>query len=377
MIIKTTNNQTEGAVKTYLSQSLAASGTALTVKNINGFSDNWNVQIGETGEELTQIIEIAGAPSGFAINLGGTIRDAHPADTPIYCIKYNQIIFKCSTTGTAGTATALAGGTVNITPDQSFTQFDHTSGSTSYAYKCSYYSTGLAAESSDSDWLTPAGHDFYSQAKIRERIKAKALNGSSIPDGEINDWINEYLEKMNRAVVDINQDYAIGTADVAFSGTAQYGTITAADFVQPRRIEYTENGSDWYLMTKQQYTDFAPGQTYNPTHPYYHFKGDNLLGRNPHDSDGTARVSYYKLAQSLDSDADLLPFPMRGYTSSFIKWGEAQALKKDNKFTEARDLELLAERDIDQFKKELQPRGKTGPTYITMVEGWEDGPLDF
>jgi len=150
MILKVENTQTEKAPKTYLNAALSASGTTMTVKNIAGFSDDWNVQIGETGEELTQIIEIEGAPSASTILLAGTIRDAHPADTPVYCVKFNQVIFKVATTGTAGTAVAHAGGTIGITADWEFTQFDDTNGLSTYAYKTAYRSTGLSSNGSDS-----------------------------------------------------------------------------------------------------------------------------------------------------------------------------------------------------------------------------------
>ena len=192
MIITVKNDQTEVSPKTLLAANLAASGTTIYVKGINGFSDNWNVQIGKTGEERTQIIEISGDPSGSAINLAGTIKDTHPIDTPVYCLKYNQIIFKRSTSGTAGTATAMTDGTTGIQADSEITQFDDSSGSAGYGYKVSYYSTGLASESSESDWITTGGHDFYSLAKIRGRAKNKALN-VTFTDNQWDEWVNEWL----------------------------------------------------------------------------------------------------------------------------------------------------------------------------------------
>ena len=368
MIIKVKNNQHEEAPKTALSAPLSASGTTVTVKNINGFTDNWNVQIGEVGEEKTQIIEIEGAPSGSSILLAGTIKDPHPADTPVYCVKYNQIVFERSTDGTAGTATEVDDGTIGITADSMYTQWDDTSGSTSYAYKTKYRSTGLASNSSESDWIKPGGHDFYSLAKIRDRIKSKMIN-ERVSDDQIDDWINEWMHEMNGVLIDVNKDYAIGTADVSFSGTSQYGTITSEDFKQIRRAWYTQDGSQWYKMTKQEYTDFSPETEYNETHPYYHMKGDSEIGRNPHEQGGTIRVSYYKLRPILDSDADLLPVPMREYTGSFVKWGLAQSYRTDKMVGEASQLENEAKADLEKFRKESTPRNKSGPSYISIVEG--------
>ena len=369
MIIKTTNNQFEKAPKTYLSSALASGGTTVTVKNINSFSDNWNVQIGDIGHEKTEVIEIEGAPASGAINLAAAITYDHPSDTPVYCIKYNQIIFKQSTTGTAGTATAMANGTMNITPDWKFTQFDDTGGSASYAYKTAYRSTGLTTNSSDSDWITPAGYDFYSLAKIRQRVKDKMVNPDKVDDDKLDDWINEWMESMNNAAVSVNEDFALGTVDLAYSGTAQYATISGTcNFKSVRRAWYTENGTDWAQMTKQEYTDFSPNETFSETHPYYHMKGDDELGRNPHESSGTVRLTHYKNPSVLDSDADSLPYSMRAYTGSFVKWGLAQSYRNDNKPNDAERLEMQAEAERDRFKKEVTPRNKSGPTYIKIVE---------
>lgn len=371
MLIKTKNDQTEKAPKTTLSAAVAAAAVSLSVKNVAGFTDDWNAQVGETGEEKTEVKEIVSAPSAGTFGVSA-LSFEHPADTPVYCVRYNQVIFKQSTTGTAGTATAMTDGTIGITPDWEFTQFDDTGGSTSYAYKTAFRSTGLSSNSSDSDWITPAGHPFYSQAGIRDRVKSKLPSADFVSDDDIDSWSNEWMESMNNTAIDVNEDYRVGTAQVSFSGTIQYGTITSEDFKQVRRAWYTEDGTDWYQMTKQEYTDFAPSADFNETHPYYHMRGDNEIGRNPHVNSGTIEVSYYKLNASLDSDSDLLPVPMRGYTSSFVNYALAQAYRKDNKITDAERLEAKCEFDKQQFKKELTPRNKSEQTLINIVEDWGD-----
>lgn len=373
MLIKVKNDQTETAHKTYLATAIAAGGTSVYVKNVAGFSDNWNVQFGETGEEKSEIKEIEGAPSGTTILTAGTALFGHPIDTPIYGIKYDKIYFKRSTAGTAGTAATMTNGTVAITADSEFTQFDDTSGSASYAYRTSYYSTGLASESSESDWITPAGFDFYSLGKVRQRVRDKLLNADYISDDQIDDWVNEWMETMTNAAIDVNQDYAIGTVDVAYSGTAQEGTITSADFKQVRRAWWTSDGNDWYNMSKQDYTGFDPNQTFVETYPYFYMKGDNVIGRNPHETSGTIRVSYYKLNAILDSDADLLPVPMRGYTKSFINYALAQAAYKDGRKKEGDGYEGKAEYDLKRFITQSTPRHKSGPEYIDIVETWDAG----
>ncbi len=370
MIIRIKNDLATEAQKSYTASPMEAGTTVLTVVNSSVFTNDWAVQLGETGEAKTEVKNITSVPSAGTFGIG-TLSYDHPTNTPVYAIRYDQVIFKRATAGTSGTATAMTGGTVYITPNSEFTQFDDTSGSTSYGYRASFYSSGLSSEGATSDWLTPTGHDFYSLGKIRQRIKSKAQNGDQLLDDEIDDWVNEWMERMTATSTKVNEDYNLGTVDVGFSGTAEYGTITSADFKQVRRAWYTEDSTNWYSMTQEKIIDFEPTSVYNETSPYYHMRGDNEIGRNPHDNSGTIRLTYYKLNPVLDSDGDNLPVPMRGYTNSFVDWGLAQAKRKEGKETEALQLEAKAEGSRQQFESEITPRSQSGPSYIKIVEGWD------
>jgi len=355
---------------TYLTQTEGAGTTTLHIKNANGFSSQWAVQMGKTGEEQSEIkVLAAGAPSGTTLTLATASTYEHPADTPVYAVKYDKIIFKVATTGTAGTAVAISSGTVNLTPDSDYTNFDHTAGLSTYAYKTALYSSVLAVESSDSDWITPAGYDFYSLAKIRERVKNKLMSTGYLgSDDIIDDWINEWLETMTNTAIDINEDYNMGTVDVAFSGTAELGTITSSDFKQLRRVWYTTDGTNWYTASKMNLTAYDPNQVFNTTYPFFYMQGDTVIGRQPHDSSGTLRLSYYKLNTVLSDETDSLPVTMKGYTKSFVDYSLAQAYYKDNKTNEGMACENKANVSLERFKKELTPRHKTGTTYIKVVE---------
>jgi len=175
----------------------------------------------------------------------GTTTYDHAADTPVYAIKFDQIIFKRSTSGTAGTATAMTDGTVTITPDSEYTIFDDTTGASTYAYRTQYRNSVSGETSSDSDWQTTEGFSFYSLAKIRDRVKRKLFGNNIIQDDQtINDWINEWIESMNNVAIDVNKDYSYGTVDVAF-GTSGLGTISTSNFKEVRRMWVTYNGTDY------------------------------------------------------------------------------------------------------------------------------------
>lgn len=371
MIIKAKNTQTIEAQKSFLVTAPSAAGTSILVKNISGFANGRYVQIGETGEEKSEIKAVNGNPSGSTVPVAA-ITFTHPIDTPVYNLKYDQIVFKCSTAGTAGTATALTNGTVNITPDWEFTQFDHTTGSASYAYKVCYRDSVAGAVSPDSGWLTSSGYSQYSLANMRNRVKGK-LENSNIEDSDIDSWINEWLETMNNAVVSVNEDYAIGTTSVTWSGTAQYGTISDADFKYVRKVEYTEGG-EYYIAQKTELANVHPSDDYSVTRPYYFMRDERTIGRLPHENDGTAIITYYKLQTSLQDDTDELPTQFRGYSNSFVKWGVAQAKRKQNEYDVASNLEAQAMTDLLVFKQDISPRNKSGPSYIDIVEdiGGED-----
>lgn len=367
MLIRSKNQLDQVALNSFLSTSVNAGGTVVPVQNIAGFKLSQAIQIGKTGTELAEILMAdSSAPTGTAINTTGTIKFAHPQDIPVYQVKFDQVVFKRSTAGTAGTATAITSGTLSITPDQDFTEYDDTTATSAYAYKVAYRNSVTGEVSSDSDWITPAGFSFYSLASIRRRIRSKLFNANFIPtDDIVNDWVNEYLEIMNGAIIDVNKDYAIGTVDVAYSGTAELGTITATDFKEVRRVWYTTDGVNFYKATRMDLTGYEPNQTFSATDPYFYYQGDTVIGRKPSDASGTLRIAYYKLSTILTNDTDELPVPMRAYTKGFVDYGLAQALYKDNKSEEAARREDISYAVTAKFVSQVAPRSQDGP--VTMI----------
>lgn len=375
-LIKAVNNLDKSSLYTSLASSLASGGTALNVYNVNAFQASWGIQVGKTGEETAEVLMLgASAPSGTTLNTTGTVKYAHPTDTPVYAIKFDQLVFKRSTSGTAGTATEMTNGTVTITPDSEYTQFDDTSAASTYAYKVYYKNSVSGAVSDDSDWITPSGYSFYSLAKLRSRIKSKLFSSNYIKsDSDIDDWINEWMEQMNNVAIDVTQDYSIGTVDVAF-GTSGLGTITATDFKEVRRFEVTYDSSNYYLASKMGLNSFEPAETFNSTHPYYYWQGDTVFGVKPSDTAGTARLKYHKLPTVLVNDTDELPTSMKGYTNTFVDYALGQAYVLDDKVDVGSAFIKRAEAGKEQFRSEITPRSKTGPHYITLTDPVESESL--
>lgn len=367
MILRVQNNLQDLAPFTFLSQGEAVGVGTIHVQNASSFTANYAVQIGRTGEEKTELIKLnSSTPSGTQLVSSGTTIFPHATDTPVYAVKYDQVIWYRSTSGTSGAAVALA--TTSITPDSEFTYYDDVSGASTYAYKTAYYNSALPGTSSLSDWITSAGYDFYSLAAIRQRVKDKLFSSGYIGDNSVlNDWINEYLEQMTNAVIDVNQDYALGSTSVAFSGTAELGTITATDFKQIRRL-WMYDGSNYIPASKMESTTPNNNQTYDATNPFFFMLGDNVISRWPHDAAGTATILYYKLNPVLANDTDTLPVPMRGYSKGFVDYALAMAYYKDGKGDLGQAKEGQAMAAIKQFQKESTPRTKTGPQFIDIIE---------
>ena len=361
MIIKVRNLLDQAAQYSYLSNGEAAAVGTLRVKNINAFEANQAIQVGKTGEELAEIRVIGtAAVSGTALIVTAATSYDHPTDTPVFAIKYDKVIFKRSTSGTAGTAVALSGGTVAITPDSNFTIFDDTSGDSAYAYKASFFNSVTSSASSDSDWLPGTGLAFYSLGKIRERIQGKLFAYGYVKDNDtIDDWINEWLEELTNAAVKANESYALGTVNVAF-GTNGLGTIVSEDYKNLKRMWVTYNGNDKYRATRKDIKDIFPNEIFSSTHPYYAWRGDTVFEVMPSESGGTTELIYSKRNTVLVNDNDFLPLQMRSYTNSFVNYAISETYYSDNKLDRGNVYLTRANASKNDFISEITPRDFTG-----------------
>lgn len=365
MIIKTFNNLQEDAPKTYLASSIAAAATVYPTRNTAGFTTQYAIQIGETGQEFSEVL--VGTVTNIGTITGAASNYAHPADTPIYNIKWNQVVFQKSTTGTSGSATSITDGTVTYQADSPFTQFDDSAAVSADAFRTRFRNSVLGSQTGQSDWQVPTGFTFYSLAKLRERVKEKLWSSNYLTNSVIDNWINEWKDEMVTAAISTNEDYSMGTVDVGF-GTAGLGTVTTADFSQIRRFEVTYNGNDFYLSTRKTVNDFLPNQTFLSTHPYHNWRGDTIFQVRPPESGGTARISFYRFGTTMVNDTDELPLPLRAYTKSFIDYTLGQAYLKDNKSDYYEKMMIVANGAKNTFLSQITNRDKSSVQMIDLVE---------
>ena len=351
----------------FLSTNLAAGGTVVPVKNINGFTNQWSVQLGQTGEEQAEILTVSGVPSGTALNTSGTIVYAHPQDTPVYNIHYDKVIFLRSTAGTLGTATALA--TVSITPDSFYTEYNDSTGVATYAYQTQFYNSVSGDLSGTSSWFVPGGPSFYSLQKIRTRIKGNLFDANYIKDDTtIDGWINEYVEIMTNAALKVNQGYNLGTTQYAF-GTAGLGTVTEPLYKYATKIEITTDGINYYNSAEIPVNRFSSTEIFSPIRPRHYWQGNTVFGILPNGNAGTARFNLGELSTQLVNDSDELPQFLKGYTTGCVEYGlyRAKSLDQKDQAGDSHYQKFLGYQNA--FVTEITPRDQTGEKYINFVEG--------
>lgn len=140
---------------TYLIAEGTTGAGTITVENIIDFAKNQILQIGETGDEISEIIKIHSTidPVGTTITLASNLVKTHSPYTKIYILLYDQIEFSHSLTET-GDKTEIT--TKNITPDRLETSYDEDTYSSGY-YFTRFKNTITPSYSAYSDAIPFAG----------------------------------------------------------------------------------------------------------------------------------------------------------------------------------------------------------------------------
>lgn len=362
MFIRIQNTLADNAPKTNSSAAIQSGATSVPVKNINDFTANYFTQVGQTGQERSEIVQVSGTPSGNSLTVGST-RFPHPTDTPLFAIKYNQIIVKRSTSGTSGTATNF--GTVTITPDQEFTQFEDTTSTSGYAYKTAYYNSVLDVYSADSNWITTDGYSRYTRAGLRKSVRGKIKNIPGVEDEDINGWLDDYMEMLRSAAVQVNQDYGLGTLNITVGPGTQEYSVTDGLYRSPVRVWMIGSGTVSY--TPIPVSEIDPTKEY-VWDPRFYMPGDDVIGLLPIPTEaGTLQIIQNQLDAPLDSDDDEIPRPMKSYRTGFIDYCVAQAYYQDGKDVLGREKERMSMDKIGLFKTEISPRQRVQSEQVNAV----------
>lgn len=155
--------------RTYLTSSIAASGTAMSVADNNAFSDNDWMLVGEVGDQEAETTDVNGAVTrGQSMTVTNYLAFGHNIDTPVTKIYERGIkIYGAATDGGSGTliasldAIAASGRQLAdakmIEWNKEYTEYTLISTDTAYAYYYVTFVDGAGTESSASDYVLAAG----------------------------------------------------------------------------------------------------------------------------------------------------------------------------------------------------------------------------
>jgi hypothetical protein len=364
MFIRIKNTQSDNSPKTFLSDAIAAGATSAPVKNINDFTNNYYAQFGQVGEERSEIALVNGTPSNGTVTIGA-LRYPQPTDTPVFAIKYNKVVVKRSTTGTAGSASLF--GTTSITPDQIYTQFEDTTSQPGYAYKTAFYNSALDVYSLDSNWITSSGYSIYSRGGLRTSVRSRIKNIPGIEDDDINSFFDDYMEMMRNAAFQVNEDYGLGTLNIAVGAGTQEYAITDDLHRSPARV-WMINGAGTVPYHFIPMSQIDPNMDYS-WDPRFYMSGDDTVGFLPIPTlAGTAQIIQNEVDSELTSDDQELPRPMKQYRTGFINYACSLCYRQDGKDQLAEVREKAALNMIELFKKEISPRQTMENEQVNMVQ---------
>lgn len=370
--IKNTLTEQQGLQQTYLAGTVTAGGTTAGVKNIAGFTNQWAAQIGQTGEEQSEILIISGVPSGTTFNFGtapsntaGTFLYPHAPDTPIYNIHYDQIVVNRSTAGTAGPFSAL--GTYNIQPDNEYTNINDATGASTYAYYVQYYNSVSGDLSGSSSVFVPGGPTFYSLQAIRSRIKGKLYSSGFIRnDSDVNDWINECYEEMVNSAIKVNENYMMGSATIGF-GTNGLGTITDSSYKNLIKLEVSWDNVNFLTSQQMNFADFREIDYFDMYHPQHTWRGETVFEVLPHRQGGTVNAYYSTRFTPLVNDTDELTQTLKAYSRAFVEYGLAQAYGVDQQADFDKHMGMFDKIKAD-FISEITPRDFSSIKMIQVLD---------
>ena len=164
--------------KTFFSAEEAAGQTVLSVENVDNFSADEYITLGEIGNETSEMRKISStstASGALSITISIATSHIHYKGEVITRVRYNQRKFYRSSTE-AGTYTHLSseGSPIDIQVDNpEGTEFEDSSGISTSWYKATYYNSTSATETALSDAVAVKAGDAEHYTSIY-KIKSEA-----------------------------------------------------------------------------------------------------------------------------------------------------------------------------------------------------------
>lgn len=251
-----------------LNATIASASGTITVYDITRFAINQILLIGELGDAGSEIIltHSATEPTGNTITLASNTTKAHPKDTPVYILLFNQVEISNATTLT-GSKSVLS--TTAIDPTRLETLYTDSAGSTGY-YFTRYKNSITSVYSEYSDAIPVGGleantigavfgeamdelHADYSDLLTFEMMLGWSNEFLSLVRGKMKKWSNiqefDYVAGtvsggvrrfvMPTTIYDANSNKSVNNVRVGNAYPLNY--IDHAEYLQATEgISYTE-----------------------------------------------------------------------------------------------------------------------------------------
>jgi len=215
-------------VRTYLAAQIAASGTAMSVLDNDGFADDDWFIIGEPGDEKTEENDVNGAVTrGTSVTVTNTLKFAHEVDAPVTRIWERKIlIYGASSDGGSLTAIVDTGAALNIQWDKPYTEYVLKTTDTAYSYYVVKFYDGTTS-SSASDYIANSGLPYNSAYQIinaaLEDTGAKVVDTGEITwpflvnsVQEAQDYVTQWIDPQTQVKKDWSWEFIDDNASLDF-----------------------------------------------------------------------------------------------------------------------------------------------------------------
>jgi hypothetical protein len=311
-----------GPQRTRLSADVAAGASSSTVENSTGFAQNTYVVYGALGQELSEIVILTSVtPSTTLGHTAGPVF-AHPSRTPLTEIRYNKIrIYRA--TSEDGTYSLIT--TVNITPDEPYTYYSDTSGTSSSWYKTLYFNSTTNIVSDYSSAVQGTGYTTDSLRELTSEVLSDFGDtlAIEISKHQVRRWLRAGVRKLAGKLITVFPDYRRQyTTQALTSGTATYDLPTR--FLSFIRMDINFTGSTASEAKKVEKfegeSEGFPNTSYQTTDPRVFFRGDQFgIRPTPTSSSGYAFLWYWDhpAEMSNESDEHGLPYGANEYLVTY------------------------------------------------------------
>lgn len=356
---------------TILVQQANAGDTVLNVINTKGFTTNQLILVGKLASESAEIAKTHATttPTDTQITLASGLKYNHHTDEPVTVLDFDKIEIERATSK-GGTYSLIATIDIDVTEDR--TIFKDAEGTSTDYYRIRYKNSINNSVSIYSVEFPATGYPSNALASLVDKVlKLFGSQSERILDKEeiIGD-INDAYRLLVNEIIDLGIDYYVKKGEQIPLIGGQENYDLPEDFVRPKRIYISYNGSNEYPAEPIDFVLETSKTAYSETEPRYFFRGEQIVIRPvPNSSTGYILPYYYYMPKELENEDDI-PILPKGYHDLLVDYALAKAFEKDKKsdwasyymnlFNGKKELMLLT------IKKRTPERGKRILPY-----GWE------